>query len=461
MGSSTESDSGATHAYDLATKELLQRYGDSPASLTVHLYPTHFRFGHQPGLFLKDSPGWEFLACLRDQRMPEDLRDVLGGGGGSGSSQLGLGGRGGGGGGGDSVIPFYDGCLIVELHDHRKASASRTAAASSTRRPMYPARHLDQELHSAGSEQQDEPEDQITICRIVLWPQEGSLAAELARLTPNDPAAALALEGRILALTQPLCLVADPAVCQAANLAWSATLPRPALPPTEPKKRKADLDLLHEARERRMRIMDESYGRSFTPTCVCFSSCCLDIILRAKLMSGVPPAPPQILEIGHGSAAAREPFPRQLFSFARRCISCASNSASCCSVSSTSLTLSTSTGPDPLSAVVQRPCSSTSTAQQKRLQPQCDHSSPQVERAAQQVRFALVFGGRGLISGCVSGRPATRQQQEERDEPIHQEQAAAAVVEAEEGQRRRGQSAERRDARGHHRLRGLAFALKF
>lgn len=241
---------GATHAFDLATRELLQRYGNSPPSLTLHLYPTHFRFGHQPGLFLRDSPGWSFLACLRDQRLPEDLREVLGG------PRFAK---------GDLSIPFYDGCLIVELHDHRKASASTNAAAAPSSRPMYPARHLDQELHSAGSGHQQEAEEQISVCRIVLWPQEGSLAAEVAKLAPNDPVAALALEGKILALTQPLCLVADPSVCQAANIAWGATMPRPSQA-SEHQKRKDDQDLINDAREKRMRIMDESYGRSFTPT---------------------------------------------------------------------------------------------------------------------------------------------------------------------------------------------------
>lgn len=256
------SSSIATHAFDIATRDLLDRYSNWPASLEVHLYATHFRFGHQPGLFLRDSPGWSFLACLRDQRLPEDLREVLG------TPRFSTKGSG-------TNIPFYEGCLIVELYDHRKAAetVSQVAEQTSKKMPSYPARHLDRELHSAHSGPTQEREEQVKVCRIVLWPQQGSLASDVARLAPHDPNSQLSMEARILALTQPLCLEPDIAVSRVANHAWNLTMPRPCTkaPSNQRKKRKAEAEELSEARERRMRLMDESYGRSFTPTWVLFS----------------------------------------------------------------------------------------------------------------------------------------------------------------------------------------------
>lgn len=247
----------SSHALNRATRQLLRKYAAHPPSLTLHLYPTHFRFEHQPGLFLRNSPAWSFLSCLRDQRLPEDLRDVLQVPRRDPST---------------AQIPFYEGCLIVELHDHRQSHNTQSdAATTDAQPPRYPVRHLDTEFYADANKVSAaaQSESHSNICRIVLWPQEGALAAETTRLLPKDPQSALAVEGRILALTQPdLCLSPDPAVCQVAHVSWMTTMPPPVKMDSQRQKRQLDRESTDDAREKRMRTMDESYGRSFAPTCV-------------------------------------------------------------------------------------------------------------------------------------------------------------------------------------------------
>ncbi|GAA5959681.1 hypothetical protein JCM3765_007237 [Sporobolomyces pararoseus] len=90
--------SGATYNVTRFTRQVLKRYRRSPPSVVVHLYPNHFRFEHQHGNFGYDSPMKCFLESIREQKLPTDLLDVL-----------------------DSAsVPYYDGCLIVEVHDHRQ-----------------------------------------------------------------------------------------------------------------------------------------------------------------------------------------------------------------------------------------------------------------------------------------------------------------------------------------------------
>lgn len=245
--------SKSSHALHRATSQLLRRYSTQPPSLELHLYATHFRFAHQPGLFLRTSPAWQFLSCLRDQRLPEDLRDVL---------QMPR----------VDALPFYEGCLIVEVHDHRQSSNS---SQSDTALARYPVRQLDTDYYTSSNHSTalTQPDTSTSVHRIVLWPQDGSLAADAARLYPSDPQSALQVEGRILALTQPeLCLQPDTAVVEVANVSWATTMPPPVGQLEGKRKNNSKRQLEHEgdgdSREKRMRTMDESYGRSFAPTCV-------------------------------------------------------------------------------------------------------------------------------------------------------------------------------------------------
>lgn len=56
---------------------ILKKYRDSPASLVVHLHPTHFRFDQQDGTFSYKSPMKIFIEHLRDGTVPHDLLEYF------------------------------------------------------------------------------------------------------------------------------------------------------------------------------------------------------------------------------------------------------------------------------------------------------------------------------------------------------------------------------------------------
>ncbi|WPH03286.1 saga complex subunit spt20 [Acrodontium crateriforme] len=92
---------------------ILKKHKGKAASLIVHLHPTHFRFDGQEGSFGYDSPMKFFIAHLKRQTVPHEMLEEL----------LGEG------------VPFYDGCLIVEIHNHRskgkdQSNGSNVAGAS-------------------------------------------------------------------------------------------------------------------------------------------------------------------------------------------------------------------------------------------------------------------------------------------------------------------------------------------
>lgn len=92
----------ATHAQynaQRAAGDVLTAYSHELPSITIHLNDGSFRFGRQPGIFTFDSPAAAFLDCIRAQRVPVGLLDVFS----------------------EANVPFRDGCLVVEIHDHRRA----------------------------------------------------------------------------------------------------------------------------------------------------------------------------------------------------------------------------------------------------------------------------------------------------------------------------------------------------
>lgn len=83
------------------TKEyILRKFAGKPPSLIVHLHPHYFRFEGQEGSFSFDSSMVAFIKHLRHQEIPHDMIEGL------------LSGN----------VPFYDGCLIVEVHNHRSSN---------------------------------------------------------------------------------------------------------------------------------------------------------------------------------------------------------------------------------------------------------------------------------------------------------------------------------------------------
>lgn len=80
---------------------ILKKYQGCPPSLVVHFHPTHFRFDQQDGTFTYKSPMKIFVEHLRAGTVPHDLVDEFLDGG----------------------VTFYEGCLIVEVHDHKSMVA--------------------------------------------------------------------------------------------------------------------------------------------------------------------------------------------------------------------------------------------------------------------------------------------------------------------------------------------------
>ena len=76
---------------------ILQKHNGKAPSLTIHLHPTHFKFEGQDGSFAYDSEMKFVLNHLRRNTVPHQMMQEL------------L----------ENNVLFYDGCLIVEVHNHR------------------------------------------------------------------------------------------------------------------------------------------------------------------------------------------------------------------------------------------------------------------------------------------------------------------------------------------------------
>lgn len=76
---------------------ILQKHKGKAPSLVVHLHPTHFRFEGQDGSWAYDSPMKFILQHLKKQTVPHELMGELLA---------------------PNNVPWYDGCLIVEVHNH-------------------------------------------------------------------------------------------------------------------------------------------------------------------------------------------------------------------------------------------------------------------------------------------------------------------------------------------------------
>ncbi|KAG4305103.1 hypothetical protein PORY_001273 [Pneumocystis oryctolagi] len=57
--------------------ELLERYKDETPSLILHMYPTHFRFEQQDGVFLYNSPMKIILEYIRMETIPPDCVEIF------------------------------------------------------------------------------------------------------------------------------------------------------------------------------------------------------------------------------------------------------------------------------------------------------------------------------------------------------------------------------------------------
>ncbi|BGP39914.1 Transcription factor spt20 [Rhodotorula kratochvilovae] len=205
--------SGATYNVTRFTRQVLKRHRRAPPSLVIHLYPTHFRFEHQHGNFSYDSPMKCFLEAVREQKLPTDLLDVLD----------------------DAGVVYYDGCLIVEVHDHRQSpSAASTSRAS-----------LSSSFSLSLSQARETPAtSKAEVYRIVLAPNPATLWTDLgimSRRIEEEAQAegredvvgwteeeALEIEAVVLNRTMPpLCLSPSLQTSRIANSMLRATTLRP------------------------------------------------------------------------------------------------------------------------------------------------------------------------------------------------------------------------------------------
>ncbi|KAJ4410028.1 hypothetical protein N0V82_009333 [Gnomoniopsis sp. IMI 355080] len=100
-------------------KYILKKYVGNPPSLIVHLHPTHWKFDSQDDYFLYTSPMKTFLEHLRARTIPHDMMAELT----------------------EDEVPFYEGCLIVEVHDHRTAAVAEKDEARPSSRSKEDAKN--------------------------------------------------------------------------------------------------------------------------------------------------------------------------------------------------------------------------------------------------------------------------------------------------------------------------------
>lgn len=103
----------ATYDLDRWSKSIRKRH-HGEASLTLHLHPNHCRFEHQNGVFLYDSPIRALLESIKDARLPVELLDLLDA----------------------TAVKYFDGCLVVEVIDHRGVVDLDAAGAAGENGPL-------------------------------------------------------------------------------------------------------------------------------------------------------------------------------------------------------------------------------------------------------------------------------------------------------------------------------------
>lgn len=87
---------------------ILKKFSGKRPSLILHLHPTHFRFDQQDGSFSYNSSMRIILDHLKDGIIPHIMIEELLA----------------------ADVPWYDGCLIVEVHDHKTGAKSTPANAT-------------------------------------------------------------------------------------------------------------------------------------------------------------------------------------------------------------------------------------------------------------------------------------------------------------------------------------------
>ncbi|KAF8211129.1 Spt20 family-domain-containing protein [Mycena galopus ATCC 62051] len=153
-------------------EDLLEKNASQPPSFSVHLHPEHWTLNNVSTKFLYNTQISCLLDDIRAHRIPVDFLDLF-----------------------DAVsVPFYNGCMIVELLDYRPQQRIKETTS-------------------------DKPER----TRVVLHPNGETLFADICswnrkygnKWSDRD---ALEVEARLLLATSPpLCLAPDPHLTRVAN----------------------------------------------------------------------------------------------------------------------------------------------------------------------------------------------------------------------------------------------------
>ncbi|TQS36799.1 hypothetical protein Golomagni_02741 [Golovinomyces magnicellulatus] len=97
--------------YIKSDEYILKKYRNNTPSLVIHLHPTHFRFDNQEGHFPYQSPMRIMIEHLRQRTIPHDLVEYFG------------------------DIPYYEECLIVQIHDHKSLASSQPPERDKSPKP--------------------------------------------------------------------------------------------------------------------------------------------------------------------------------------------------------------------------------------------------------------------------------------------------------------------------------------
>ncbi|CAE6508760.1 unnamed protein product [Rhizoctonia solani] len=187
----------AVYNYKKREEQILARFAKSPPSFAVHLHSGHWTLNkdNNARTFLYNSPAVSILDSIRAHQVPVDMLEMLD----------------------QANVPFYDGCLIVEEHDHTLATEETS--------PSDPSPSDSKAKTQSNSAQKR---------RIVLYPNGETLWADISILNARNgntwtDQQAIEFEAKVLAaIAPPLCLDPDPIASKIASLAMhSASLDSP------------------------------------------------------------------------------------------------------------------------------------------------------------------------------------------------------------------------------------------
>lgn len=172
----------STYHFTSTSAEILRKYAKFPASLSFHIHDTHYRFNNtqDSNIIPKLSPmAKSFLKHIINEEIPTAMTELLK----------------------DFAVRFFDGCIILQVYDHRNMVSSKTEDGAETKKITG----------SSSSEPPKEGKEQAAASkpktyRTLLRPTPQSLYYDLLYHTDPTPTKftdqlSLQMESEILTLT--------------------------------------------------------------------------------------------------------------------------------------------------------------------------------------------------------------------------------------------------------------------